>query len=136
MDGKFDLLEITDRPLAKSMLSTNHCIIFDAFYTVYVWKVLWSFFVVVGFSLEHKGKKNKKKKNKLAFVLFYEGEKKGTRSSPLERAASELLAQKFLSEMADRPKWARIKHVLESAEPELFRVEPQKEKEDVWLNCL
>ncbi len=83
VDGKFDLLEITERPLTKSMLSTNHCAIFDAFYTIYVYK--------------------------------------GTRSSPLERAASELLAQKFLSEMADRPKWARIKHVLESAEPELFR---------------
>lgn len=83
VDGKFDLLELTERPLAKSMLKSQHCVIFDAFYTVYCWK--------------------------------------GTRSSPLERAASELLAQKFLSELAERPKWARIRSVLESAEPELFK---------------
>jgi gelsolin len=89
VDGKFDLLEITDRPLAKAMLQSKHCVIFDAFFTVYNWK--------------------------------------GKHSSPLERAASELLAQKFLAEMAERPQYARIKHVLESAEPELF-----KEKFEDW----
>lgn len=83
VDGKFDLLEITERPLSKAMLASKHCVIFDVFFTVYCWK--------------------------------------GSRSSPLERAASELLSEKFLTETKDRPKWARIKHVLESAEPVLFK---------------
>ena len=93
IDNKFDLIERTERPLAKSMLDSKHCVILDAFFTVYTWK--------------------------------------GSRSSPLERAASELLAQKFLTETADRPEYARIKSVLESAEPELF-----KEKFGDWKDDL